>query len=87
MPAGSTWPKRTWMTVVKALMRAVGRRSRTVDAAFSRLAALAAAGNPEAIAILTDAARSLARAIVVIVNLLDIDGSSSAGRSGRASLR
>ncbi|WP_371778873.1 ROK family transcriptional regulator [Streptosporangium subroseum] len=44
-----------------------------VDAAFSRLAALAAAGSPEAIAILTDAARSLARAIVVIVNLLDID--------------
>ena len=44
-----------------------------VDAAFSRLAALAAAGNPGAIAILTDAARSLARAIVVIVNLLDID--------------
>ena len=58
-----------------------------VDAAFSRLAALAAAGKPQARAILTDAARSLARAIVVIVNLLDIDGSSSAGRSGHASLR
>jgi predicted NBD/HSP70 family sugar kinase len=44
-----------------------------VDAAFSRLATRAAAGKPEAIAILIDAARSLARAIVVIVNLLDID--------------
>jgi predicted NBD/HSP70 family sugar kinase len=44
-----------------------------VDAAFSRLATLAATGYPEASAILTDAARSLARAIVVIVNLLDID--------------
>src|SRR5205085_2911225 len=44
-----------------------------VDAAFSRLATLAAAGQPEASAILTDAARALARAIVVIVNLLDID--------------
>ncbi|MEU4232616.1 ROK family transcriptional regulator [Nonomuraea sp. NPDC026600] len=44
-----------------------------VDAAFSRLAALAAAGRPEARAILIDVARSLARAIVVIVNLLDID--------------
>jgi predicted NBD/HSP70 family sugar kinase len=44
-----------------------------VDAAFTRLATLAATGNPEASAILTDAAHSLARAIVVIVNLLDID--------------
>ncbi|MBT2232174.1 ROK family transcriptional regulator [Nonomuraea sp. NEAU-A123] len=44
-----------------------------VDAAFSKLAALAATGKPEARAILIDAARSLARAIVVIVNLLDID--------------
>jgi predicted NBD/HSP70 family sugar kinase len=44
-----------------------------VDAAFSRLAALAASGSAGANAILTDAARSLARAIVVIVNLLDID--------------
>jgi predicted NBD/HSP70 family sugar kinase len=44
-----------------------------VEAAFGRLAALAAAGDPGANAILADAARSLARAIVVIVNLLDID--------------
>jgi predicted NBD/HSP70 family sugar kinase len=44
-----------------------------VDAAFSRLAALATAGDPGARAILTGAARALARAIVVIVNLLDID--------------
>ncbi|GHJ35585.1 ROK family transcriptional regulator [Streptomyces sp. TS71-3] len=44
-----------------------------VDAAFSRLADLAAAGKPGAAAILDDAARSLGRAIVVIVNLLDID--------------
>lgn len=44
-----------------------------VDAAFSRLAALASAGNPGASAILTDAAHALARAVVVIVNLLDID--------------
>jgi predicted NBD/HSP70 family sugar kinase len=44
-----------------------------VEAAFGRLAALAAAGDPGANAILADAARALARAIVVIVNLLDID--------------
>jgi predicted NBD/HSP70 family sugar kinase len=44
-----------------------------VDAAFSRLAALATAGQPGASAILTDAARAMARAIVVIVSLLDID--------------
>jgi predicted NBD/HSP70 family sugar kinase len=44
-----------------------------VEASFGRLAALAAAGDPGANAILADAARSLARAIVVIVNLLDID--------------
>jgi predicted NBD/HSP70 family sugar kinase len=44
-----------------------------VDAAFSRLAALATAGQPDATAILTDAAHALARAIVVIVNMLDID--------------
>jgi predicted NBD/HSP70 family sugar kinase len=44
-----------------------------VDAAFSRLAALATAGQPDASAILTDAAHAMARAIVVIVNLLDID--------------
>jgi predicted NBD/HSP70 family sugar kinase len=45
----------------------------TVDDAFTRLAALAAAGDPGAAAILTDAANALARLIVVIVNLLDID--------------
>lgn len=44
-----------------------------VDAAFTRLAALAATGDAGARAILTAAARSLARAIVVLVNLLDID--------------
>jgi predicted NBD/HSP70 family sugar kinase len=44
-----------------------------VDAAFTRLAALATAGHSGARAILTGAARALARAIVVIVNLLDID--------------
>jgi len=44
-----------------------------VDAAFTRLAERATAGDPGAIAILTDAARSLARAVVMIVNLLDID--------------
>jgi predicted NBD/HSP70 family sugar kinase len=44
-----------------------------VDAAFTRLAALASTGNRDAETILTDAARSLARAVVVIVNLLDID--------------
>lgn len=44
-----------------------------VDTAFSRLASLAADGHPGAGAILADAARSLARAIVMIVNLLDID--------------
>ncbi|GAA0388539.1 ROK family transcriptional regulator [Microbispora corallina] len=44
-----------------------------VDEAFTRLAALASAGNSGASAILAGAARSLARAIVVIVNLLDID--------------
>lgn len=44
-----------------------------VDAAFTRLAALAAAGDAGAGAVLTGAAQALARAIVVIVNLLDID--------------
>jgi predicted NBD/HSP70 family sugar kinase len=44
-----------------------------VNDAFTRLAALAAAGDPRAAAILTDAAHALARAIVVLVNLLDID--------------
>ncbi|HEY4018138.1 MAG TPA: ROK family transcriptional regulator [Pseudonocardiaceae bacterium] len=44
-----------------------------VDAALSRLADLAKDGQPEATAILVGAARALARAIVVIVNLLDID--------------
>ncbi|SDK08223.1 Sugar kinase of the NBD/HSP70 family, may contain an N-terminal HTH domain [Nonomuraea maritima] len=44
-----------------------------VDAAFTRLAALAATGDAGARAILTTAARSLARAIVLLVNLLDID--------------
>jgi predicted NBD/HSP70 family sugar kinase len=44
-----------------------------VDTAFHRLATLAAEGNPGATAILTGAARALARAIVVVVNLLDID--------------
>ncbi|KRC49140.1 hypothetical protein ASE16_10125 [Leifsonia sp. Root227] len=44
-----------------------------VDAAFTRLATLASTGNRDAETILTDAARSLARAVVVIVNLLDID--------------
>ncbi|NMO49863.1 ROK family transcriptional regulator [Actinoplanes sp. TBRC 11911] len=45
----------------------------TVDDAFTRLATLAAAGDPAATAIVEDAARALARSIVVIVNLLDID--------------
>ncbi|GAA4590975.1 ROK family transcriptional regulator [Planotetraspora phitsanulokensis] len=62
-----------------------------VDAAFSRLAALAAAGDPGANAILTDTARCLARAIVVIVNLLDIDevifGGPFWGRISAAILR
>jgi predicted NBD/HSP70 family sugar kinase len=44
-----------------------------VDAALGRLARLAEDGQPEAKAILVGAARALARAIVVIVNLLDID--------------
>jgi predicted NBD/HSP70 family sugar kinase len=44
-----------------------------VEAAFGRLASLAAAGDPGAEAILADTARALARSIVVIVNLLDID--------------
>ncbi|MDR6971649.1 ROK family transcriptional regulator [Leifsonia shinshuensis] len=44
-----------------------------VSAAFHRLAALDAAGDPRARAIMVDTARSLARAIVVVVNLLDID--------------
>lgn len=44
-----------------------------VAAAFGRLATLARDGQPQAAAILADAARALARAIVVIVNLLDID--------------
>jgi predicted NBD/HSP70 family sugar kinase len=44
-----------------------------VDTAFRNLAALATVGDPGATAILTDAARALARVIVVIVNLLDID--------------
>jgi predicted NBD/HSP70 family sugar kinase len=44
-----------------------------VDAALGRLADLAEDGQPEAKAILVGAARALARAIVVIVNLLDID--------------
>nr|WP_296067437.1 ROK family transcriptional regulator [uncultured Actinoplanes sp.] len=44
-----------------------------VHEAFTRLAALAANGDRRATAILTDAARALARSIVVLVNLLDID--------------
>lgn len=44
-----------------------------VDAALRRLAKLAQEGQPAATAILADVARALARAIVVIVNLLDID--------------
>jgi predicted NBD/HSP70 family sugar kinase len=44
-----------------------------VDAALGRLARLAEDGQPAAKAILVGAARALARAIVVIVNLLDID--------------
>ncbi|HEV3359429.1 MAG TPA: ROK family transcriptional regulator [Pseudonocardiaceae bacterium] len=44
-----------------------------VDAAFTRLASLAVAGEPGALAVLTGAAQALARAIVVIVNMLDID--------------
>lgn len=44
-----------------------------VNAAFNRLAARAASGHPGASAILAEAARALARSIVVIVNLLDID--------------
>jgi predicted NBD/HSP70 family sugar kinase len=45
----------------------------TVEAAFNHLAAKARSNDPAAAAILTDAAHALARAIVVIVNLLDID--------------
>lgn len=44
-----------------------------VDTAFTRLAQLATAGDAGAVGILQDAARSLARAVVMIVNLLDID--------------
>jgi predicted NBD/HSP70 family sugar kinase len=44
-----------------------------VDSALRALAKLAGDGQPGASAILTDAARALARSIVVIVNLLDID--------------
>jgi predicted NBD/HSP70 family sugar kinase len=44
-----------------------------VDTALRRLVSLAQQGQPGASAILATAARNLARAIVVIVNLLDID--------------
>lgn len=44
-----------------------------VDRAFTRLASLATDGDEGAVRILTDAAHSLARAVVMIVNLLDID--------------
>ena len=44
-----------------------------VEAAFGRLAELAATGDAGAVAILEYAARALARSIVVLVNLLDID--------------
>jgi predicted NBD/HSP70 family sugar kinase len=44
-----------------------------VDAALRRLCTLAESGLPAAVAILADVSRALARAIVVIVNLLDID--------------
>lgn len=44
-----------------------------VDTAFTKLANLAKEGQPGARAILSRAAQALARAIVVIVNMLDID--------------
>ena len=44
-----------------------------LDEAFSRLAALATAGDERAHTVIADAARQLARAVVVIVNLLDIE--------------
>jgi predicted NBD/HSP70 family sugar kinase len=44
-----------------------------IDEAFSELAALAANGDARAYAVIADAARQLARAVVVIVNLLDIE--------------
>ncbi|WP_203711041.1 ROK family transcriptional regulator [Asanoa siamensis] len=44
-----------------------------VDAAFTALAALARAGDAAAYAVVADAARQLARAVVVLVNLLDIE--------------
>jgi predicted NBD/HSP70 family sugar kinase len=44
-----------------------------VAAAFARLAELNASGDPLVRAILVDTAHALARAIVIIVNLLDID--------------
>jgi predicted NBD/HSP70 family sugar kinase len=44
-----------------------------LDEAFSRLAALATGGDERAHTVIADAARQLARAVVVIVNLLDIE--------------
>jgi predicted NBD/HSP70 family sugar kinase len=44
-----------------------------VDAAFSALAEAAAEGDEAAVRIIRDAALALARAVVVIVNLLDLD--------------
>lgn len=44
-----------------------------VEKAFARLAVLGAAGDERVTVILQDTARALARSIVVIVNLLDID--------------
>ena len=44
-----------------------------VGAAFSRLADAVDDGDPAAVAIFADAARALARAVVVIVNFLDIE--------------
>jgi predicted NBD/HSP70 family sugar kinase len=44
-----------------------------VDAAFTRLMAAGATGDPRVADILAETARALARSIVVIVNLLDID--------------
>jgi len=45
----------------------------TVEEAFRRLAALAEAGEPAAVQVLDRAVQRLARAVVLVVNLLDID--------------
>jgi predicted NBD/HSP70 family sugar kinase len=59
--------------VADGVLQGVGDDAAQIDAALTRLAALAAGGHAGARAILAGAGRSLARAVVVLVNLLDID--------------